>query len=111
MIDFNRFGKIKDVLHHFNRLCCENLGIKYVKLSLAYDITDAEFKTLSEKINKFFGTKKVVIEKNVMPELIGGMKIETKAKVLDMTIKHKLQTFREKLIMDIKNKVTEKEGG
>ena len=60
-------------------------------------MTDAEKDTLRQKLEKKFG-RRMILDCRVDPSLLGGIRVETEGRVLDGSIRSRLQEIKE--VMD-----------
>ena len=75
----------------------ENRGESVAQVFSAVELTAQERERLKEKLEKRFG-RKMILECSVDPSLMGGIRVETEGRVLDGTLKARLQEMKE--VMD-----------
>lgn len=75
----------------------EHRGESNAKVWSAVPLTDKEQQALRDKLEKRFG-KKMILKCQVDPSLLGGIRVETEGRVLDGTLRTRLQEIKE--VMD-----------
>jgi len=68
-----------------------------VKATFPFETSEEQDKELITALEKTFG-KKIVFEKKVNPDVLGGVKLEFEDKVLDATVRKNLDILKNKLI-------------
>ena len=82
------------VAEHFAALCREAQNRTTATVISAVELTDEEKARLNEKLNAA-GNKTVTIEWTVDESLLGGVIVEMDGKVLDGSLRHRLQEVKE----------------
>ena len=75
----------------------EHRGESNAEVWSAVPLTDKEQQALRDKLEKRFG-KKMILKCQVDPSLLGGVRVETEGRVLDGTLRTRLQEIKE--VMD-----------
>jgi F-type H+-transporting ATPase subunit delta len=81
----------------FRRLADESQGIEHAKAITAVAMTDAERQALIDRLQSQTG-KRIVLETEVDPELLGGLVLQTGDKLVDASVRARLQSLRERLV-------------
>ena len=68
-----------------------------VEVSTAFAFTNSQKDTLIQKLKESMNAREIRLVINVEPSLIGGFLIKTDSKVLDYTIKNKVQQLAKHL--------------
>ena len=100
IIDKGREKYIKHISKEYTTLCNEKQGIIEARAITAVPMDEIEKSELQRKLSIRFG-KKVILHNTVDKSIIGGVLIRVEDKVIDSSIKGKLQMI-EKSLKDIK---------
>lgn len=74
----------------FNKLLDEKIGRKHALVKTARKLSDADLKNVSKVLSAYF-KKEIIIEEKVVPELLGGLVINTGDIVIDSSISRKIK--------------------
>ena len=85
------------MMESYRTLARERKGESEAKIFSAVPLEDTELEALKAKLEKRFG-RKMILECQVDPSLLGGIRIETDGRVLDGTLRARLQEIKE--VMD-----------
>ncbi|MBQ9252365.1 MAG: ATP synthase F1 subunit delta [Clostridia bacterium] len=88
---------LPQMMESFRDLAREHRGETVAKVTSAVALTDAEQAALRAKLEQRFG-KKMNLECSVDAALLGGLRVETEGRVLDGTLRTRLQEIKE--VMD-----------
>ena len=97
ILEKGRSDILEEVLEQFKHLQLEEQGIIVVKVSTANPLTEEEEQRLIEKLRKEYN-KEIQLETHVLPELLGGIRIQVEDTVFDSTIRRRLDKMREVLL-------------
>lgn len=97
VIKKNRENQILDILDNFIDLVKSYKGIVTAIVSSAMPLTNNQSEAIKQKLSKTLN-KKIILEVNVVPELIGGLLINVNGKVIDNSIKKELINIKKNLI-------------
>ena len=89
--------RIPEMIDWFRELVRERRGESEARVTTAVVLTEAQKTALREKLEKRFG-RKMILKCEVDPDLIGGIRVETEGRVLDGTLRTRLQEIKE--VMD-----------
>lgn len=89
-------GAIGEVSREFQRLLDAQRGVARVKAISAAPLSDAEKRAIEEFVKRQTGGE-VAIEASVDPSIIGGLTLRIGDKLLDGSVKARLETMKEEL--------------
>lgn len=92
----NRLGLLRAVAEIFHELSNEEDRVEEIAVTTARPLSP-EIESLLEKMLAKRTGAKVVLEKKVDPELLGGMRIQIRNRLLDGSIRTKLDYLRQEL--------------
>lgn len=93
-----RIADLPMIIKQYKVLVDRHNQVVTAKVTTAIPLDDAQTARLSDKLKTLFKAKQIVIENNVDPNIIGGVKIEANDRVLDGTISTKLANIRQSII-------------
>lgn len=99
LIILNEKGRIKNLpgIHKaFLELINESKGIVTARLSYAGKMNDSELKKIKSALEKISG-KEIVLDVEIDPQLIGGIKVEMAGTVYDGSLKNRIKMLRDQL--------------
>lgn len=85
------------MIESYRELARERRGESEAKVFSAVELTETERNALKEKLEKRFGHR-MILDCQVDPGLLGGIRVETEGRVLDGTLRARLQEIKE--VMD-----------
>jgi F0F1-type ATP synthase delta subunit len=88
-----KLSKLSDILRSLEEIEHLSRGIEHAVVTTAHEITDTQAKKLAKEILK----TDAIISKKIDAELIGGVKIETKNKRWDLSIKSQLLSLSKQI--------------
>ena len=97
LIDRDRINLLPAIVNSYLELMYETASIKTVEVSTALAFTKSQRNTLIQKLTKLTNARGVQLVVTVDPTLIGGFLIKTESKVIDFTVKNKLQQLAKHL--------------
>ena len=97
MVFRGQAGSVPGMIREFRALQRENRGESDARVISAVALTDAEQASLKAKLEKRFG-RKMALYCEVDPSLLGGIRVETEGRVLDGSLRARLQEMKE--VMD-----------
>lgn len=89
IIENARFEQVLDVFGEFVKLYYKNKDITVVNITTAKDLSEKQDKALAQNLEKVIG-KKITINYNLRPEILGGLMIDFNSLQIDDSIKGKL---------------------
>lgn len=96
LLDKERISLIPDIYRDFRGMVEEKKRIARALVESAVPLDDAQKKALQSSLEKSTG-KTVILESRVVPEMIGGVVVRIGDKVLDGSIKSKLEDMLESI--------------
>ncbi|MBN2260198.1 MAG: F0F1 ATP synthase subunit delta [Clostridiales bacterium] len=96
ILDKQRANEIINIYDEFNLLTDEYFGIVQAYVKSVKVLDEAEKKDLIEQLNLLTG-KKVRLKTSIDPDIIGGLYIKIGDRVIDGSIKNKLNVIKENL--------------
>lgn len=96
LIEKRRLANLAEISEYYHRLIDEHQNVARAKITAATQLDDKAIADIAKSLEKLTG-KKVVIEFQVAPELIGGVVAQIGDLVLDGSVRRQLLNFRETL--------------
>jgi F-type H+-transporting ATPase subunit delta len=96
LIEKRRINNLSEISDFYHRLIDEHQNVARAKLSAATKLDDQAIADIAASLEKLTG-KKVVVEFQVAPELIGGVVAQIGDLVLDGSVRRQLLNFKETL--------------
>lgn len=97
LIDHDRLEQIRTVYYDYKYLVYKGKGIKIAYVTTAVEMTEEEIEMLKSRLCKKY-CKGMEIQNIVDPEILGGVYLRVGDKVIDGTVRGKLQDMRKKLL-------------
>jgi F-type H+-transporting ATPase subunit delta len=94
----NDHGKIKKIIEEFNNFWNKEKGIVEAEISSAKELDKEIVKLLNNYIAKLSGAKEVVLSEKVDKNLLGGVIIKYGDKVLDGSLRSKINDFKNNMV-------------
>ena len=91
-----RAAELGEVSHEFDALVAAEQRILDVRLTTAHELSDTEFQKILGSIEKASG-RKVQAERDVDPDLIGGLVLQAGSMRLDASVRGRLERLRHDL--------------
>ena len=91
-------SRSKEILNKLEKLVDKNEEVVRVKVSSRAKLEKGITDEIEDFIKKRYKAKNTVLEFNVNPKLLGGIKLEVEDEVIDMTLKNKVNRLKEFLI-------------
>ena len=86
--------ELLSMIDSYRELARENRGESTALVRSAVELTPEQQEKLREKLEKRFG-RRMILECEVDPSLLGGIRVETEGRVLDGTLAARLQEIKE----------------
>lgn len=96
LMENDRLALLPQISALFEQLKAEEGGELEAEISSAFPLTDAQEKSLASALEARFG-KKVAAKVSVDPELIGGVKIAVGDRVIDASVRARLESMAQQL--------------
>jgi F-type H+-transporting ATPase subunit delta len=97
LLDKGRIGELGEVHAEWTRLLARRERVLELELTTAVELSDEEAERVVEQIEQASG-RRVVAERHVDPDLIGGLVVQAGSLRLDASVRGRLEQLREELI-------------
>ena len=97
IIDKHRENIVSEIARRFSELADELRGVESGTVITAIPMVDEDFKLLETTVQKF-SKRRITLNQEVDPDLIGGIVLWLGDHVIDGSIKHRLETIRRDLL-------------
>jgi F-type H+-transporting ATPase subunit delta len=91
-----RAGEVDEIAREFERLVAREQGRLEVELTTAIELSDEDAKAIVGQIEQASG-KKVEATRKVDPELIGGLVLQVGSRMVDASVRGRLERLRHEL--------------
>ncbi len=108
LVDENRIMILDSIIYVLENLWLEKNGIEKLKVFSAVAMSKKMEAQLVEKLEHSFD-KKIVIEKEIDPALLAGIKIQRGSVYYDFSVEGNLKKLKEALLTDIESSATVRE--
>ena len=98
LVDNGREEILEEVLGRYEQLVKEHLGRIEVGVTTAVELAPDQLDRLKERLEETLEGKEVVLETNVDPELIGGVVFRFGGRMMDGSIRGRLESLREGML-------------
>lgn len=92
VVEKGREGFIPMMYREFEQLVLDDQNTSVAEVTSALDLTPEECSELQQKLSKLTG-RKVILRMQVDPSIVGGLIIKVDGKVLDASLKHRLNAL------------------
>jgi F-type H+-transporting ATPase subunit delta len=99
LIEKDRITILNEILKDFEELYYDYNKLLKVQITTAFELEEDYKEKLKLKLKEVF-KEDVVIEVNIDPTIIGGLFIRAKDKIIDATVKGKLDRMKDNLLYD-----------
>jgi F-type H+-transporting ATPase subunit delta len=100
LTDRRRLGAVGAIAASFEGLADKHEGIVRARVSVASELTDTQMSSLVEALAKLTG-KRVEVETQLEPSLVGGMRVNVDGKVYDTTVRAQLDGLRQSILKEL----------
>ena len=98
LVDNRREEILEEVLSRYEQLVKEHLGRIEIGVTTAVELSQEQLDRLKERLEGTLEGKEVVLETNVDPELIGGAVFRFGGRMMDGSIRGRLESLREGML-------------
>jgi F-type H+-transporting ATPase subunit delta len=98
LVDNGREEILEEVLGRYEQLVKEYLGRIEVGVTTAVELSQEQLDRVKERLGRVLEGKEVVLETNVDPELIGGAVFRFGGRMMDGSIRGRLESLREGML-------------
>jgi len=92
VVEKGREGFIPMMYREFEQLVLDDQNTSVAEVASALDLTPEECSELQQKLSKLTG-RKVILRMQVDPSIVGGLIIKVDGKVLEASLKHRLNAL------------------
>ncbi len=98
LVDNGREEILDEVLVRYEQLVKEHLGRIEVEVTTAIDLSDEQLDRLKERLGGVLEGREILLEANVDPDLVGGAVFRFGGKLMDGSIRGRLESLREGML-------------
>jgi F-type H+-transporting ATPase subunit delta len=98
LVDNGREEILEEALGRYEQLVKEHLGRIEVGVTTAVELSQDQLDRLKERIGRVLEGREVILETNVDPELIGGAVFRFGGRMMDGSIRGRLESLREGML-------------
>jgi F-type H+-transporting ATPase subunit delta len=98
LVDNGREDILEDVLARYEALVKEHLGRIEVEVTTAVDLSEEQRDRLKERLGEVLEGREIILETNVNPDLIGGAVFRYGGRMMDGSIRGRLESLREGML-------------
>ena len=98
LVDNGREEILEEVLDRYEELVEEYLGRVEVGVTTAIELSEEQLGRLKERLGRVLEGREVILETNVDPELIGGAVFRFGGRMMDGSIRGRLESLREGML-------------
>ncbi|MGN1407911.1 ATP synthase F1 subunit delta [Lactobacillus sp.] len=94
LLSYDRFGNLLDIIDEFTDLYnkVNHIGTGIAKTAVKLD--KDQLQRLADSYAKKYGLQELHLENEVDPEIIGGVVLKVQGRVIDGSVKHRLEKIR-----------------
>lgn len=98
LVDNGREEILEEVLARYEHLVKEHLGRIEVEVTTAIELSDEQLDRLRERLGSVLEGREVILEANVAPDLLGGAVFQFGGRLMDGSIRGRLESLREGML-------------
>ena len=98
LVDNGREEILDEVLGRYEQLVKEHLGRIEVGVTTAVELSQDQLDSVKERLGRVLEGREVILETNVDPELIGGAVFRFGGRMMDGSIRGRLESLREGML-------------
>lgn len=98
LIDKNRITLLANIYEHYNSLLNKKRNVMLAQVTTAININEEIVNKLKAKLEEKFNGLNIQISTNVNPDIIAGMIVKIGDRVIDGSIKTKIENMKKQLI-------------
>jgi F-type H+-transporting ATPase subunit delta len=98
LVDNGREEILGDVLIRYEQLVKEHLGRIEVEVTTAVELSEEQQDRLRERLGSVLEGREIILEISVNPDLIGGAVFRYRGRMMDGSIRGRLESLREGLL-------------
>jgi F-type H+-transporting ATPase subunit delta len=97
LVHKDKVGIVSDISQQYDRLLYAYYGIEHVEVITALPLDDRDRERISSRFGEIIGHK-VIIDAQVDPSIVGGIKAKIGDTLIDGSVKGKLEALRKSLV-------------
>ena len=98
LVDNGREEILEEVLSRYEQLVKEHLGRVEVEVTTAVELSEEQLDRLKERLERVLEGREVILETNVDEDLIGGAVFRFGGRLMDSSIRGRLESLREGML-------------
>ena len=98
LVDNGREEILEEALGRYEQLVKENLGRIEVGVTTAVELSQEQLDRVKERLGRVLEGREIVLETNIDPELIGGAVFRFGGRMMDGSIRGRLESLRERML-------------
>lgn len=98
LVDNGREEILEDVLRRYEQLVKEHFGRIEVEVTTAVELSDEQLDILKERLERVLEGREVILGTGVDPDLIGGAVFRFGGRLMDGSIRGRLESLREVML-------------
>ena len=98
LADNGREEILEEVLARYEELVKEHLGRIEVEVTTAIELSDEQLDRLKERLGSVLEGREIILESNVAPDLVGGAVFRFGGRLMDGSIRGRLESLREGML-------------
>ncbi len=98
LVDNGREEILEEIFGRYEQLVKEHLGRIEVAVTIAVELSEEQLDGLKERLESVLEDREVILETNVDPELIGGAVFRFGGRMMDGSIRGRLESLREGML-------------
>ncbi len=95
LVDNGREEILEEVLARYQELVKEHLGRIEVEVTTAIELSEEQLDRLKERLGGVLEGREIILEANVAPDLVGGAVFRFGGRLMDGSIRGRLESLRE----------------
>jgi F-type H+-transporting ATPase subunit delta len=98
LVDNGREEILEEILGRYEQLVKEHLGRIEVQVTTAVELSEEQVDRLKERLERVLESREVILDTNVDPGLIGGAVFRFGGRLMDGSIRGRLESLREEML-------------
>ncbi len=94
----NSLTRAQEIIDEFEKLADVKENMIRAKVTSAKELEDNSLNLISDYIKHITDAEKVIMDKEIKKELIGGLVIKYQDKVLDLSLQNRIRELKDKMI-------------
>ena len=99
LVDNGREDILEEVLARYEELVKEHLGKIEVEVTTALELSEEQRERLKERLRDVLEGREIILEANVNPDLVGGAVFRYGGRMMDGSIRGRLESLREGMLV------------